>query len=231
MRTLRGLAATLMLVCVCAQLAAAENLSLDEKGATKWAISIDRDPIILSSRDSTYLSFYTYSPKKIITVGFLHISFLKDSAVVQSSSRIPTEGLAIKPGDGSNYLILQPTLVDAAKRAGANRLQVDLVIGGIVRSSDSTTIDYDLSCSPTAEPSTGSGTLQVKLRPNTQGGIPPYNYEWLFYGDTGSSSDEEPIHYYSEPGYYGIGVTVTDSMGGVVWGQTQVEVSCPDSDQ
>lgn len=227
MNSLRRSAVIFALLCTFAKMSVAQTPIYEERGAAKWAIAIGIDPVVLSSQDNSVLNINTYSPKKIITVGFIRIYFLKDSATVQSSSRMPTEGLAIGPGDDAKYIYMPPTLIDAAKKAGANRLRVDLIMSGVVRSSDSAAIDYDLSCEPTAEPNSGSGSLQVQLHANAQGGISPYTYEWYFYGDTGASTDEGPTHYYEKPGYYAVGVVVTDSMGGTVWGQTEIEVGCP----
>jgi hypothetical protein len=226
-RHLRWLTVSITLVCFISQLAVAQSPSPEDNGSIKWVITLATDPVVLRSQDFAFLSFNTQSPKKVITVGFLRIFFQRNSVTVESSSRMPGEGLAIHPGNDSGYLVMPTSLVDAAKKAGANRIKIDLIINGVVRSSDSATIDYDLVCTPSADPNTGSGSLQVQLHANAQGGIPPYSYEWYFYGDTGSSGDEGPIHNYNKPGLYLVGVVVTDSIGGEAWGQIQVEVNCP----
>ena len=47
-------------------------------------------------------------------------------------------------------------------------------------------------------------------------GLPPYTYHWDF-GDQGTSTELNPTHVYTEPGFYMYTFSVTDAAGGVAY--------------
>jgi PKD repeat protein len=59
-------------------------------------------------------------------------------------------------------------------------------------------------------PYTGDTCDPVQFTGTVTGGIPPYTYDWDF-GDSGTSSDQNPAHQYNSDGGYTATFTVTDS--------------------
>lgn len=73
-----------------------------------------------------------------------------------------------------------------------------------------TAVPDPLSAAVLASPSSGNAPLTVNFAGSATGGTPPYNYNWNF-GDSGSSTLQNPAHTYSAAGNYTVQLTVTDS--------------------
>jgi PKD repeat protein len=56
----------------------------------------------------------------------------------------------------------------------------------------------------------GLAPLTVNFSSVPQGGVPPYTFAWSF-GDSTTSTAQNPIHTYTAPGVYNVSLTVTDS--------------------
>jgi PKD repeat protein len=75
--------------------------------------------------------------------------------------------------------------------------------------SESATIDpFVLTAS--LSPLSGLTPLKVTGSASTADGVPPFTYLWNF-GDGTTSSAQNPTHTYTNPGTYGVTLTVTDS--------------------
>jgi outer membrane protein OmpA-like peptidoglycan-associated protein len=69
--------------------------------------------------------------------------------------------------------------------------------------------------------------LTVQFESSASGGSLPYAYSWDF-GEGGSSSEQNPVHTYNDPGNYTARLTVTDSKGNRSRERTtSVAVACP----
>ncbi|MCI4337344.1 MAG: PKD domain-containing protein, partial [Thermoplasmata archaeon] len=60
----------------------------------------------------------------------------------------------------------------------------------------------------------GTAPMAVQFQSAIFGGVSPYTYAWSF-GDGGISTNPDPAHTYPAEGVYAVGLTVTDSVGGV----------------
>lgn len=61
----------------------------------------------------------------------------------------------------------------------------------------------------------------VEFQGDASGESPPFTYYWDF-GDDTTSTEQNPIHSYSNPGEYTIILTVTDNVGKSMWEETYV---------
>jgi|GEM_PF-1086384 len=73
-----------------------------------------------------------------------------------------------------------------------------------------TVTSLPLVASLVASPTSGEVPLTVSFTGSATGGTPPYTYSWSF-GDSASSSSQNPSHTYSTAGDYTATLTVTDS--------------------
>jgi len=69
-----------------------------------------------------------------------------------------------------------------------------------------------LTCTASANPTSGTAPLTVRFSASASGGCPPYTYSWDI-GEGGSSSQQNPSHLIEKEGKYTARVTVTDSKG------------------
>jgi PKD repeat protein len=63
----------------------------------------------------------------------------------------------------------------------------------------------------TGTPRTGLAPASIAFTDETTGGTPPYSYEWDF-GDSRTSTAENPTHIYAAAGTYTVALTVTDDV-------------------
>ena len=68
------------------------------------------------------------------------------------------------------------------------------------------------SCGASADPISGKAPLKVEFKATPSGGVPPYGFQW-FFGDGGSSTDQNPSHIYEKPGTYSWSLDAHDSKG------------------
>jgi|GEM_PF-2323668 len=61
-------------------------------------------------------------------------------------------------------------------------------------------------------PYTGVVGTPIQFRGSATGGSPPYTWFWDF-GDGHTSTEQNPVHTYANPGTYTVTLTVTDSLG------------------
>ena len=69
-----------------------------------------------------------------------------------------------------------------------------------------------LTCTASANPTSGTVPLMVRFDATVSGGCPPYTYNWNT-GDGGSSSEQNPSRRIEDAGSYTASLTVTDSQG------------------
>ena len=81
-----------------------------------------------------------------------------------------------------------------------------------------------MSVSVTANPTSGTPPLTVSFTCTATGGALPYTYSWSF-GDTGSSTTQNPSHTYTTGGTYTATCTVTDSASRTASSSTTISVS------
>lgn len=81
----------------------------------------------------------------------------------------------------------------------------------------------DGTCPP---PKPGVAPLTVAFDGSAWGGIPPFSFEWSF-GDGGTSSEEDPIYTYEDPGTYTATLVVTDKWGTQGSAQVAITVLAP----
>jgi len=77
-----------------------------------------------------------------------------------------------------------------------------------------------------ASPTTGAAPLTVSFTATSMMGTPPYTYEWDF-GDGATSTEQNPIHTYENPGVYNVTVTSTDALGLKASSTIQIVVTEP----
>jgi plastocyanin len=70
-----------------------------------------------------------------------------------------------------------------------------------------------LSATASATPTSGQAPLLVHFTGSASGGTAPYTYAWDF-GDSASSTDQNPDHSYASDGTFTAALTVHDSAGG-----------------
>ena len=69
-----------------------------------------------------------------------------------------------------------------------------------------------LTATITAVPTTGPEPLTVTFTGSASGGVLPYTWAWDF-GDTNTSTDQNPMNTYSSAGTYTVNLTATDASG------------------
>jgi outer membrane protein OmpA-like peptidoglycan-associated protein len=69
-----------------------------------------------------------------------------------------------------------------------------------------------LTCTASANPTSGEAPLTIQFNASASGGCPPYTYSWEI-GEGGSSSEQNPSHLIEKEGNYTARLTVTDSKG------------------
>ncbi len=72
------------------------------------------------------------------------------------------------------------------------------------------TVSNSLSCTASANPTSGTAPLTVNFTGGATGGTSPYSYSWTF-GDGGTSTSASPSHTYNSAGSYTARLTVTDA--------------------
>lgn len=77
-----------------------------------------------------------------------------------------------------------------------------------------------------ASPTSGWVPLTVNFTGSATGGVLPYSYSWDF-GDSTSSSEQNPTHTYSDAGDYTVTFTVTDSQSNQDSDSLIINVSAP----
>ncbi len=75
-----------------------------------------------------------------------------------------------------------------------------------------------LSCSASANPTSGTKVVTVQFSASCSGGVAPYNYNWQFNDGNGGSSSQNPSHTYAfstdvSPSIYYPTLSVTDNGG------------------
>ncbi len=84
-----------------------------------------------------------------------------------------------------------------------------------------------LTCSASGNPTSGEAPLDVIFNATAGGGCPPYTWSWAF-GDSATSTEQNPTHTYETPGDYTATMTVTDSQQHVCSQEvTPIHVICP----
>ncbi len=74
-----------------------------------------------------------------------------------------------------------------------------------------------------ADPTAGVGPLGVNFTALASGGSPPYTYAWGF-GDGSSATQQNPTHFFTQPGSYTVRVEVWDGSGQAVSRTLQITV-------
>jgi PKD repeat protein len=81
-----------------------------------------------------------------------------------------------------------------------------------------------LSAGNVASPPSGQAPLSVNFAGKASGGTPPYTYRWAF-GDSGSSTTQNPSHTYSSAGSYTATLTVTDNASATASSTANITVT------
>jgi PKD repeat protein len=81
-----------------------------------------------------------------------------------------------------------------------------------------------LDANLTSNVSRGAAPLAVAFHSTAWGGYAPYQYGWTF-GDSGSSTLQDPTHTFLAPGNYTVGLNVTDRNGTVVGESVRIVVT------
>jgi hypothetical protein len=76
-----------------------------------------------------------------------------------------------------------------------------------------TTVPQMIAWIDESEPEDGKAPLTVKFLSAVKGGVPPYQYTWIFDDDSEPSTEQHPEHTYAESGLYWPELYVTDSRG------------------
>jgi len=120
--------------------------------------------------------------------------------------------------------LLSKSWKDGVSSGGAKNLAaIDLYADDLA----STSVYYDdflldrpqpLSCDADG-PYEGLVDEEIQFDGTAAGGKPPYEYLWYF-GNGDTSTVEDPVYAYSEPGVYTVNLTVTDSDQNTAWDET-----------
>jgi PKD repeat protein len=81
-----------------------------------------------------------------------------------------------------------------------------------------------LTASATGSPTSGQAPLTVNFTGSASGGTSPYSYRWTF-GDSSSSTSQNPSHTYSSASTYTATLTVTDSASATASKSVTITVS------
>ena len=98
------------------------------------------------------------------------------------------------------------------------------LLPGCIRSSDqknSKMSNFELKM--TVQGREGEAPLELNFSAQPSGGSGTLSYRWDF-DDGETSREQNPKHTFYKPGQYGVKVTVTDSLGRSLTGQTRLEV-------
>lgn len=115
-----------------------------------------------------------------------------------------------------------------------------LAIGGAIAAAIAAGVIYLVVTPPPPPPPPSGGTvaigqtvasgpapLTVYFTATPSGGVAPYSYHWDF-GDGGTSTAQDPMHVFENPGVYTIKLTATDANGDVLQtAPATVTVSAP----
>lgn len=83
-----------------------------------------------------------------------------------------------------------------------------------------------LKSDPDRYPAKSVVPFPVTFYSNAVGGVKPYQYLWDF-GDGFTSTEINPVHNYTVPGYYNVALTVTDNQGRVFTTYVAVDAGDP----
>ncbi len=127
-----------------------------------------------------------------------------------------------------NVELLSKSWIDGVSGGGAKNLAcIDLYAD----LTTSTSVYWDdflldrpepLSCDADG-PYEGLVDEEIQFDGTAAGGKPPYEYLWDF-GNGDTSTVEDPVYTYSEPGVYTVNLTVTDSVQSTAWDETTATI-------
>lgn len=117
-------------------------------------------------------------------------------------------------GDGSSYSNGGPSLSHTYTSVGSYLVQVTVTptVGGVGTATTTVVVTGSSTLVAVAafSPATGASPLTVNFVSTVTGGTAPYTYAWNF-GDSGTSTLEDPTHTYTVGGTYTPTLLVTDA--------------------
>ncbi len=124
--------------------------------------------------------------------------------------------------------LLSKSWKDGVSPGGAKNLAaIDLYADSVASTSvywDDFLLDRPEALSCDADgPYEGLVDEEIQFDGTAAGGVPPYEYLWDF-GNGDTSTVEDPVYAYGEPGIYTVHLTVTDSDQSTAWDETTATI-------
>ena len=115
--------------------------------------------------------------------------------------------------------------------AAAGTYTVTLVASDAV--GNTATVSHSITVSTTAQPlkvdftfTVDADGLTTRFTSSVSGGLAPYSYSWIF-GDSGTTTDQNPVHAYAATGTYTVILSVTDTKPTTVTASHTVQTNAP----
>jgi PKD repeat protein len=204
--------------------ASAEATVLPEPATTEassWAITFSGRPAQVYTTQDSALSLQATNPKTSAKSTQIKVMFL--NAKGQKKATAATSAL-LPPGPSGQSVGIPASLATTAKQGTCTQAKAVLVVGGVVKATETVPVDYDLAGEASASPTSGMTPLAVTFSGSASGGTPPFSFAWDF-GDGGSATGDSPSHTYLHAGTFNWTLAVTDSVNGTVGGAGAVTVA------
>ena len=189
-----------------------------------WSIALQQKPAMLYTTKDVTLSYTATNPKTVAKKATIKVKFLyqKPNGAWKNATVLQTTA-TLSPGENTVSITVPSSIAQQVKNLVATQEKSILVVGGIVRGTETAAVDYDLAATSSATPTNGVAPLDVSFTADATGGKPPYSFNWDF-GDGETSTDQNPTHTYTTAGTYTATVEVVDSLGGSITSTQQITV-------
>ncbi len=180
--------------------------------ASSWAITFSGRPAQLYTTKDSALPLVATNPKASAKNAQIKVMFLDAKNKKKGQVIVPA---TLNPGANEGQVGVAAVLASTVKGAGCANAKAVLVVGGIVRATETVPVDYDLLGEGSASPTSGMVPLTAAFEGSASGGTPPYTYAWDF-GDGSTGTGPSPVHTYPNAGTFFWSLVVTDAVNGLV---------------
>lgn len=180
--------------------------------ASSWAITFSGHPAQIYTTKDAALPLVATNPKASAKNAQIKVMFLDAKNKKKGQVVVPA---TLDPGANEGQVGVAAVLASTVKAAGCANAKAVLVVGGIVRATETVPVDYDLLGEGSASPTSGMVPLTAAFEGSASGGTPPYTYAWDF-GDGSTDTGPSPVHVYPNAGTFFWSLVVTDAVNGLV---------------